>query len=229
MEDVQQLQMSRVEMQSDRFSIETSPKRPSKPEGDCSQVPEPENSAQSQSFDRLFAEYHEMVHSVGLRILGTHEDAEDVTQEVFTKVWKGFDGFNHASSPKTWIYRIAVNTAIDHGRKPWKKIDLCGTAPGCEGQENAYLPLLISRDTAEGSLLAREKVATLSKAIARLRPHLKDVFVLKELQELSYDEISTILGLSMGTISSRLNRARKALQESLRSLTRARGLAGAPA
>ncbi len=216
-------------MRPDRFSTQNSPTLQVAPPAGCPHVPEPTESQHFQSFDHLFAEYHEMVHSIGLRILGTHEDAEDLTQEVFTKVWKGFDSFNHASSLKTWIYRIAVNTAIDYGRRPWKRVDLCGTAPGCEGEEDANLPLLVSPDTAEGNLLAREKVATLSKAIARLRPHLKDVFVLKELQELSYDEISAILGLSMGTISSRLNRARKALQESLRSFTRPRGLAGAPA
>ncbi len=216
-------------MRTDRFPIQDSPETPTDPKMSGPEMSRRQKLLQSNDFDRMFAEYHEMVHNIGLRILGTREDAEDVTQEVFTKVWKSIDSFNHASSPKTWIYRIAVNTAIDHGRKPWKKVDLCGNAPGCEGEDEANLPLLVSCETAEGRLLAREKEATLSKAIARLRPHLKDVFVMKELQELSYDEISAILGLSMGTISSRLNRARKALQESLRSLTRARGLAGAPA
>lgn len=214
-------------MQSDRF--EASLRVSTEPGIECPKMSQRQKFFHPNNFDRLFAEYHDMVHGIGLRILGTHEDAEDVTQEVFTKVWRSIDNFNHASSPKTWIYRIAVNTAIDHGRKPWKKVDLCGNPPGCEGEENANLPLLVNRETAEGRLLAREKEATLSRAIERLRPHLKDVFVMKELQELSYDEISAILGLSMGTISSRLNRARKALQESLRSLTRARGLAGAPA
>ncbi len=195
-------------MSSDRFSMET---------------------VQPQGFDRLFAEHHDLVYGIGLRILGTHEDAEDVTQEVFTKVWRGLETFNHASSPKTWIYRIAVNTAIDHGRKPWKKIDVQSTALEADSADHVDPPQLVNQETAEARLLAREKVVTLSQAIARLRPHLKDVFVLKEVEELSYDEISSILGLSMGTISSRLNRARKALQESLSALTSGRGLAGMPA
>jgi RNA polymerase sigma-70 factor (ECF subfamily) len=188
-----------------------------------------EQSAQAWSFDRLFTEFQPLVYSVGLRVLGTHEDAEDVAQEVFTKVWKSYESFNHSSSLKTWIYRIAVNTCIDHRRKPWKKIDLQATVIEGLDDRDSTEASLVSEATAERNLLEKEKAATLSKAIGKLRPHLKDVFILKELEEKSYDEISSILGLSMGTISSRLNRARKALQESLQVLSGDPGLAAATA
>jgi RNA polymerase sigma-70 factor (ECF subfamily) len=191
--------------------------------------PQTEQSAQAWSFDRLFTEFHPLVYSVGLRILGTHEDAEDVAQEVFTKVWKSFESFNHNASLKTWIYRITVNTCIDHGRKPWKKIDLKATVIEGLDDRDSTEASLVSEATAERNLLEKEKVATLSKAIGKLRPHLKDVFILKELEEKSYDEISSILGLSMGTISSRLNRAKKALQESLQVLSGSPGFAAATA
>jgi RNA polymerase sigma-70 factor (ECF subfamily) len=193
------------------------------------QVLQSGQSAATWSFDRLFGEFHPLVYSLALRILGVHEDAEDAAQEVFTKVWKNLEKFNHSSSLKTWIYRITVNTCIDHGRKPWKKIDLQGTIlDGLDQGEPAEAPL-VSEATAEKSLLKKEEAATLSKAIEELRPHLKDVFILKELEEKSYDEISSMLGLSLGTISSRLNRARKALQESLRVLGGSRNLATATA
>ena len=188
-----------------------------------------EQPFQSWTFDRLFAELHPLVYGIGLRILGTHEDAEDAAQEVFTKVWKGLEHFNHDSSLKTWIYRITVNTCIDHGRKPWKKIDLQAAALDTEDGLDLADSLLVSEATAEVDLLEKEKAATLSRAIGELRPHLKDVFILKEVEEKSYDEIASILGLSMGTISSRLNRARKALQESLRALSGSRGFAPAAA
>jgi RNA polymerase sigma-70 factor (ECF subfamily) len=193
------------------------------------QVLQSEPPMESWSFDRLFAEFHPLVYGIGLRILGTHEDAEDASQEVFTKVWRGLEHFNHGSSLKTWIYRITVNTCIDHGRKPWKKIDLQVAALDVEDEGNPTDSSLVSEATAEANLLEKEKAATLSKAIGELRPHLKDVFILKELEEKSYDEIASILGLSMGTISSRLNRARKALQESLRVLSGGRGFAPATA
>src|SRR3990172_9218688 len=67
------------------------------------------------TFESLFAEYQPLVYGVGLRFLGNHQDAEDATQEVFTKVWKSLKAFNRHSSLKTWIYRIAINTCIDHG------------------------------------------------------------------------------------------------------------------
>ncbi len=164
-------------------------------------------------FEELFAQYQPLVYRIALKFLGNPEDAEDVTQEVFTKVWKSLEAFNYSSSLKTWIYRIAVNTCIDHSRKPWKKIGLRSTGLDETLEEDETAALVSSDESAEGKLIAKENAAQVRKAITRLRPHLKAVLVLKDLEELSYDEISSVLGLSMGTISSRLNRARKALIE----------------
>lgn len=184
---------------------------------------------QAPGFDHVFMEYRPVVYAVGLRILGTHEDAEDVTQEVFAKVWRGFRSFNHASSLKTWIYRIAVNTSLDLRRKPWIKMRPKSAPMPSETEPGTESALLVNDETAERSLLEQERRMRLSRAIGGLRPHLKSVFVLKELEEMSYEEISSTLGLSTGTISSRLNRARKALQESLRPRAGAGEFAGAAA
>jgi RNA polymerase sigma-70 factor (ECF subfamily) len=170
-------------------------------------------SAEVPTFEELFAEYQPLVHGIALRYLGNPEDAEDATQEVFTKVWKNLEAFNCNSSLKTWIYRIAVNTCIDHGRKPWKKLDQRSTGIDDSLEDSEITALIIDDETAERKLIAKEKAAQVRTAITRLKPHLKTVLVLKDLEELSYDEISTQLGLSMGTISSRLNRARRALLE----------------
>jgi RNA polymerase sigma-70 factor, ECF subfamily len=164
-------------------------------------------------FEEIFAEYQPLVFGIALKFMGNPEDAEDVTQEVFTKVWKSLEAFNSSSSLKTWIYRIAVNTCIDHSRKPWKKLGLRSTGLDDSLEENDGVALVSRAESAEGKLIAKEKAAQIRKAIARLRPHLKAVLVLKDLEELSYDEISSVLGVSMGTISSRLNRARKALMD----------------
>ncbi len=165
----------------------------------------------ASDFEALFCEYQALVYGIALKFFGNPEDAEDVTQEVFTKVWKSLDAFNNSSSLKTWIYRIAVNTCIDHSRKPWKKLGLRSTGIDETLEEGDGSALISSDESAEGRLIAEEKAAQIRKAITRLRPHLKAVLVLKDLEELSYGEISSVLGLSMGTISSRLNRARKAL------------------
>ena len=181
------------------------------------------------SFDRLFTEYRPLIYRVGLRYLGTPEDAEDATQEVFTKVWRNLGSFNHESALKTWIYRIAINTCIDYARRNRKKIDATAASfaelPHDEGHT---IPASDDGD-AERHLLRKERAAHIRNAILLLRPHLKDVFLLKEVEEMSYDEISLALDLSIGTISSRLNRAKKALQESLKALVRRPALAGAGA
>ena len=181
------------------------------------------------TFESLFAGFYPMVYGVGLRYLGNHQDAEDAAQEVFAKVWKNLKDFNRCSLLKTWIYRIAINTCIDHGRKPWKRVDSgsVGSAESLGGQDLA--PQFVIQETAERQLLAEEARSQLSEAVGRLKPHLRHVFVLKEVEELSYDEISSLLGLSMGTISSRLHRAKKALQESLGGFMAGAELAGAGA
>jgi RNA polymerase sigma-70 factor (ECF subfamily) len=169
------------------------------------------------SFEELFVEYQPLVYGVGLKFTGNPEDAEDIAQEVFTKVWRKLRSFNYNSSIKTWIYRIALNTCIDYSRNPWRK--LTHRRPGFDviTEEREDERLTTDEENAERKLLSVEKAAQVRKAIARLKPHLKSVLVLKDLEEMSYQEISSVLGLSLGTISSRLNRARKALQEILES------------
>jgi len=169
------------------------------------------------TFEELFTEYRSLVYNVCLKFTGTPEDAEDVTQEVFTKIWRSLEDFQRQSALRTWIYRIAMNTCIDHSRRPWRRFRHRNTTLEDildQGKQKRYLS---REETAEGKLLAKEQAAQLRRAITRLKPHLRAVLVLKDLEELSYDEIATILGIGIGTISSRLNRARKALQEQLQA------------
>jgi RNA polymerase sigma-70 factor (ECF subfamily) len=186
-----------------------------------SQVKPPEEVIQIPTFEELFSEFHPLVHGIALKFTGNPEDAEDVTQEVFTKIWKNLEAFKYQSSLKTWIYRISMNSCIDYSRKPWKRHGQRHTILDDaleEGEDRAHLS---DDDTAEQKLLAKEKAAQVRRAITRLRPHLRAVIVLKDLEEMSYDEISDILGVGLGTISSRLNRARKALQEVFQTQMRA--------
>jgi RNA polymerase sigma-70 factor (ECF subfamily) len=177
------------------------------------QANSPEDAFQAPTFEELFNTYQPLVYGIALKFTGNPQDAEDVTQEAFTKIWKNLEGFKFQSSIKTWIYRIALNSCIDHSRKPWKRLGQRSTDLDealDAGEESVQLS---DDDTAEHKLLAKEKAAQVRKAITGLKPHLRAVLVLKDLEEMSYEEISSILGIGLGTISSRLNRARKALQE----------------
>lgn len=169
-----------------------------------------------QSFDEIFSEHRAAVYALALRFLGSPEDAEDVTQEVFTKVWRGLGSFNRNSSVRTWIYRIAINSCVDYRRKPWKRMCTLDADLRESIEEGSAGPVANAPTDAEHHLLAVEKADQVRRAIGGLKPHLKAVLVMKELEEMSYEEISSRLGLSTGTISSRLNRARKALEEAFR-------------
>src|SRR2546425_10919865 len=87
----------------------------------ASQMRPSEPLVREPSFEELFVEYQPLVYGIGLKFTGNPEDAEDITQEVFTKVWRKLRSFNYNSSIKTWIYRIALNTCVDYSRKPWKR------------------------------------------------------------------------------------------------------------
>jgi RNA polymerase sigma-70 factor (ECF subfamily) len=169
------------------------------------------------TFEQLFADYQPLVYGICLKFTGTPEDAEDATQEVFTKIWRNLDEFQEQSSLRTWIYRIAMNTCIDSSRRPWRRFGRSRTTLEDLVGQGDQQPLLSDEDTAEEKLLAKEQASQVRKAVTRLKPHLRAVLILKDLEELSYDEISAVLGINLGTISSRLNRARKALQESLQA------------
>jgi RNA polymerase sigma-70 factor (ECF subfamily) len=181
-----------------------------------SQIQPSEPLVREPSFEELFVEYQPLVYGIGLKFTGNPEDAEDIAQEVFTKVWRKLRSFNYNSSIKTWIYRIALNTCIDYSRNTWRR--LAHRRSGSDViEEREDERLTTDEENAERKLLSVEKATQVRKAIASLKPHLKCVLVLKDLEEMSYQEISSVLGLSLGTISSRLNRARKALQEILES------------
>lgn len=167
------------------------------------------------TFEKLFVEYHSLVFGVALKFTGRPEDAEDITQEVFTKVWRNLGAFQYDSSIKTWIYRIAMNACIDHSRKPHKRFAGRFTGLQTASDEGEGLELPCGGPDAEGELLSREKALHIRKAVSRLKPHLKAVLVLKDLEGMSYEEISSVLGIGLGTISSRLNRGRRALQNLL--------------
>jgi RNA polymerase sigma-70 factor (ECF subfamily) len=110
-----------------------------------------------------------------------------------------------------------MNTCIDYSRRPWRRFGRGSTTLDDLTGQGDQQPLLSDEYTAEEKLLAKEQASRVRKAVTRLKPHLRAVLILKDLEELSYDEISAVLGINLGTISSRLNRARRALQEYLQA------------
>ena len=155
-----------------------------------------------------------MVYAVAFGVLNNREAARDAAQEAFIKAYREIVNFHGDSKFKTWLYRVTVNAAIDEARKrkPLQSLD----AP--REDDEGGPPEMALPDTSPG---AREHVYQgelrdwISAAIELLSPEHRAVLVLREFQELSYEEIAETLGLQMGTVMSRLFYARKKLAQIL--------------
>lgn len=158
-----------------------------------------ERSAQQQ----LYELHHRRVYRLCVRLVGV-QDASDVTQQVFLKVFRTIQQFSGSSRFETWLHRVTVNECLQHTRSKSRRPEVTlATEPA-------------SADSPTGT--AVESAEILQAALDRLEPDLRTVFVLREVEELSYAELAETLDVSAGTVASRLNRARKLLKELLTEL-----------
>ncbi len=172
------------------------------------------------SFRELVERYQRKIATLALGMLRNREDALDVVQDTFAKAYQSLDRFKGDASFYTWTYRIAVNLCIDHQRRE-AKLPHAALEPreGDRGED----PLAMLPDTAEQGDPYRhtrdaELARALDRAIAELTPEHRAVIVLREVEGLSYEEISRALDCPKGTVMSRLHYARRQLQERLRAL-----------
>jgi RNA polymerase sigma-70 factor (ECF subfamily) len=171
-----------------------------------------------EAFRELVERYQRKIAALALGMLRSREDALDIVQETFTKAYQSLDRFKGDSAFYTWVYRIAHNLCIDHQRRAAKQpqLSLDATEPG-------ELPLRPASDGPPGDQpFDRARDAEIARrlhdAIRELTPDHRAVILLRELEGLSYEEISQVLGCPKGTVMSRLHYARRQLQERLRGL-----------
>lgn len=165
------------------------------------------------AFDTLVRKHTKRMYRVALRIVGDQAEAEDVVQDAWIAAWRGLSGFRADSAPATWLYRVVSNSALAHlrRRKPTVPLDsvLTDHAPALGTGE---------RDDPEFRALRDERVQALWRAIATLEPSQRVPLVLRELEGLSYEEVAQILDVGVGSLHSRLRRARVALLAKLKEL-----------
>jgi len=165
------------------------------------------------AFSALMERYEKQVYHQALRLLSNPEDAADVTQEVFLKVWRSLPSFQGDSSFSTWLYRLTDNAAIDLIRKEKKRR---GDA-SLDDEEYQWDSLLADPNSApERELEKQELRRSVTEGLAKLSEEHRRVLVLREINGLSYEEIGQILGLTAGTVKSRIARARLALAKLLK-------------
>ena len=167
------------------------------------------------AFADLVAEHQRMVVQLAMNLLGDRDEALDLSQEVFLRVFRTIQRFRGQSSLRTWIYRIAVNQARNRHRF-WRRRHRADQV-SLDEHVAAYGEFLSSNGATPDRILAQKELAErLQSALDRLPFDQRTAIVLREVDGLSYDEIAFSLGVAVGTVKSRLTRARQALRLELR-------------
>ena len=158
----------------------------------------------TEAFAALVRLYENKVYHLALRLCGNEEDAQDAAQEAFLSAWRGLPSFREEAEFATWIYRLASNAAIDCLRRGKKQ-------RGNLSLDDEELRL----DAPSAAPGPQELGAAVARGLDALSPDHRQVLVLRELGHLSYEEIAGKLALDLGTVKSRISRARSALRKIL--------------
>jgi RNA polymerase sigma-70 factor (ECF subfamily) len=169
------------------------------------------------AFAELIRHHFDRIYRIAWRVLGGAADAEDVAQEAFLKAYRALASFRGDSAFYTWLYRIAINTAknalVSNRRRP-VDFDLDLQDP----EQYDRHARLKEGDTPEGVLLTEEIRSVVEKAMEQLPEDLRTAIVLRELEGLSYEEIAEAMDCPVGTVRSRIFRAREAIDKKLKPL-----------
>ena len=156
------------------------------------------------AFREIYQRVSGYVYTLAYRVVNTKHDAEEVTQDVFLKLHQSLGSFKFESSFKTWLYRIAVNTALNHAKKRSRVTTR-------EVEEIFEDPAVVTQPDATKSIAAGETENQLKILLDQLNPDQRACIVLREIEGLNYQGIATSLGININTVRSRLKRARETL------------------
>lgn len=173
------------------------------------------------AFEELVGHFERPVYALCFRLLGDAEEARDAAQETFLKVYRGLGGFRGEAGLKTWIYRIAVNQAMNQQRW-WRRRhrDETISLDITRGQSDTSIgDSLPGRGRSpEAQAISSERERQVMSALDEIKQEYRVALILREIEELSYEEIAETLGISIGTVKSRIARGREELRRRVKDL-----------
>ncbi len=164
----------------------------------------------ANAFETLVLEYEKNVYNIALRMTGNSEDAADMTQEAFIKAYNSLQAFRGDSKFSVWLYRIVSNVCLDFLRSKNRRPTVSLSVEDDDGEDTQ---LDVADESQSPELLLDRKLTreSVRRGLDSLPPDYRQILLLREIQGLSYDEIAQALGLEVGTVKSRIFRARKRL------------------
>lgn len=167
-----------------------------------------------EAFAELVTAYEKQVYNLCLRMCGNQEDARDLSQEALVKAWRGLQFYQFEAAFSTWLYRLTSNVCIDFLRRKKREPQ---TVPPLQNEngEDVEPEVADSCPDPEEQLLHRERQSQIAWAMGQLEPEFRQVLTLRVFQELSYEQIAEITELKVGTVKSRIARARWKLKKIL--------------
>jgi RNA polymerase sigma-70 factor (ECF subfamily) len=169
-----------------------------------------------RAYETLLLRFQQPVYNLALRLLNDPSDASDVVQEVFLKIFRNVGHFRGQSSLKTWVFRITINEA--HNQRRWffrHRNREVGIEDETDDSRSRAEVLADAGQSPFDYVFDQEKQALIEAALARINPTFRAAVVLRDITDLSYEEIAEVLQVSLGTVKSRILRGREALRQEL--------------
>lgn len=158
------------------------------------------------AFSELVARYQDRIYRFLMRMTRSQEDAREMTQETFLNAYQALSRWRPDARLSTWLFRIARNQALDRLRRA-QHVEFVAL----DDAQIEHIPA--STPTPEASLQARQRIEALEAALARLSVEHREILLLRDIEEMPYEDIATVLGINLGTVKSRIARARTGLMQ----------------